>query len=554
MRTHLQLLPVVAALFPAAASGQQGTLIGTWPNPAHPTGNPADATRATLGKALFWDEQLSSDGTMSCGTCHILERGGADPRPGGAHPNGNTGSFGVIRQNGAGNYIWDPHFGVDRQVTPLNAPTVINSAFFEELFWDSRAKQSFTYEDGTLVPQMDRDATLESLSVQPPISAVEMGHDGVSWASIEDRLVSVTPLEYASNLTPELSALQSTTYHDHFFYAFGPAPVGEPVVSRERIAMALAQYMRTLVSDEAPIDAGLTALTADAQAGFELFNLVDPGGSGDAGSCASCHSAQTLDPPQLPVELDGNGHFVEANDLMFSMGVQFDIVNQALKVKTPSLRNLTLRGRMFHTGQFDDLEGSLSSHYFDPHVFLPHGFANAGSSGGGLTAAQEDQVRAFLAALTDRRVALNRPPFDRPTLRSEVVEFGSNLHGSGSTGVPGRPVMIANAPPKIGNDAFKLGVGNTLNGSVARLWMSPALGSEVHNGVHWEIDRTQKVQVGAVWASSPDPNDPGVGTLHIDIPDDPSLVGTTQYFQWHVADPSGSGGFATTQAARIDYF
>ncbi len=37
----------------------------------------AEAARV-LGKALFWDMQVGSDGVQSCGTCHF--RAGADPR------------------------------------------------------------------------------------------------------------------------------------------------------------------------------------------------------------------------------------------------------------------------------------------------------------------------------------------------------------------------------------------------------------------------------------------------------------------------------------------
>jgi cytochrome c peroxidase len=40
------------------------------PPPPTPAGNPTTPNKALLGKALFWDEQLSSSRTMACGTCH----------------------------------------------------------------------------------------------------------------------------------------------------------------------------------------------------------------------------------------------------------------------------------------------------------------------------------------------------------------------------------------------------------------------------------------------------------------------------------------------------
>ena len=47
--------------------------------------NPFSPEKALLGKALFWDEQLSSDNTMACGTCHRPAAGGSDT-PSAARP------------------------------------------------------------------------------------------------------------------------------------------------------------------------------------------------------------------------------------------------------------------------------------------------------------------------------------------------------------------------------------------------------------------------------------------------------------------------------------
>lgn len=39
------------------------------------------SSQAQLGRVLFWDKRLSSDGQTSCATCHLPEDGGADRRP-----------------------------------------------------------------------------------------------------------------------------------------------------------------------------------------------------------------------------------------------------------------------------------------------------------------------------------------------------------------------------------------------------------------------------------------------------------------------------------------
>src|SRR5688572_24113114 len=48
--------------------------------PPAPPGNAVTAAKAYLGKALFWDEQLSSTRTVACGTCHFATAGGSDAR------------------------------------------------------------------------------------------------------------------------------------------------------------------------------------------------------------------------------------------------------------------------------------------------------------------------------------------------------------------------------------------------------------------------------------------------------------------------------------------
>ena len=83
--------PIAASLFlalPALAAAQS---LG--PPPA-PSENPITEQKRVLGKALFWDEQLSSDETMDCGTCHMPGHGGSDPRAGG--PALNPGPDGVF--------------------------------------------------------------------------------------------------------------------------------------------------------------------------------------------------------------------------------------------------------------------------------------------------------------------------------------------------------------------------------------------------------------------------------------------------------------------------
>jgi cytochrome c peroxidase len=97
--------------------------------PAGAAREPAHGAKANLGKALFWDEQLSSSRTVACGTCHRAETGGSDPRsvsgagaatapgPDGVPGTADdvTGSPGVVLANADGSYAEAAVFGLSPQ-------------------------------------------------------------------------------------------------------------------------------------------------------------------------------------------------------------------------------------------------------------------------------------------------------------------------------------------------------------------------------------------------------------------------------------------------------
>jgi len=123
---------LVAGLYIACA-GTSAFAQGLPPVPFPPE-NQFSVEKSTLGKILFWDEQLSSDSPMSCGTCHITSAGGADPRV--AFNPGNDGipgtsddmftSFGVIASDANEDFVPDPVFGLERQATGRSAnPAVL---------------------------------------------------------------------------------------------------------------------------------------------------------------------------------------------------------------------------------------------------------------------------------------------------------------------------------------------------------------------------------------------------------------------------------------------
>jgi cytochrome c peroxidase len=217
MKQHVALLLATTLLFGTLAPAQVRE--GECENNPFPDRNPGPGTlkaipvptptdlsiyvndrkaAIALGKALFWDQQVGSDGIQACASCHF--RAGADPRsinqlaPGGL-TNSNTrvdlginsqlkdsdfpfhkvsdptnrkstvlrssqnvasshgvklGRFiGVNRGESAdiGTSLTDTVFNVagirTRRVEPRNTPTVINAAFNRRQLWDGRADNIF---------------------------------------------------------------------------------------------------------------------------------------------------------------------------------------------------------------------------------------------------------------------------------------------------------------------------------------------------------------------------------------------------------------------------
>lgn len=97
-----------------------------------PTQAPTWGPREELGRRLFHETRLSSDGTVSCASCHNLERGGVD---------GRRVSVGV---NGA--------------LGKVNAPTVFNAVFNVAQFWDGRAATLAEQAGGPIVNPVEMAA------------------------------------------------------------------------------------------------------------------------------------------------------------------------------------------------------------------------------------------------------------------------------------------------------------------------------------------------------------------------------------------------------------
>jgi len=107
------------------------------PISAIPQSIPVDKQKVSLGKELFFDTILSIDNTISCASCHNLDKGGDDDL---------KFSFGIKSQEG-----------------DINAPTVYNAVFNFRQFWNGSAKDLAQQAKGPIQNPIEMGNTFENL-------------------------------------------------------------------------------------------------------------------------------------------------------------------------------------------------------------------------------------------------------------------------------------------------------------------------------------------------------------------------------------------------------
>jgi len=206
--------------------------------------------------------------------------------------------------------------GFDGGHTRRRSIGLTNGRFYEsgKFFWDERAA---SLEEQVLLP------------IQDPI---EMGMD----------LTTLVGLIGAQDHYPDL-----------FTSAFGDSEV-----TSERIALALAQFVRSIISTTSPYDVGRAQVDSplddfpnfsnQENQGKRIFNI--PGN--DLPSCAACHQSEAFvgANPATNNGLDRRSN--EDLGVAESSGLETD----EGKFKTPSLRNVALRPPFMHDGRFRDLD------------------------------------------------------------------------------------------------------------------------------------------------------------------------------------------------------
>ena len=323
-------------------------------------GNTITNPKATLGRVLFYDKNLSIDNSISCGSCHKQQFAFSDT---------------AIASKGVAGGVTARH-----TMRLINARYAVETKFF----WDERA------------------ATLEIQTTKPIQDHAEMGFSGLSGRP---------------GIASLLTKLQAIGYYNELFkFVYGDINVTEA-----RMQECLAQFVRSIQSFDSKFDAGRAVVANDGQPfpnftaqenlGKQLFitpPVFDPAGnriSGGAG-CNGCHNA-----PEFDIDPNSGNNGIIAK---IPPGVGIDIT----VTRAPSLRDVTNglgieNGPLMHTANLATVQNAVG-HYntiniapgntnLDPKL-RPNGQGQKLN----LTGAEQSALVAFIKTLSGTNVYVDR--------------------------------------------------------------------------------------------------------------------------------------------------
>jgi cytochrome c peroxidase len=326
---------------------------------------------AELGRAIFFDPSLSSSGKLSCAGCH-------DPAHGYSPANDLPVQFGgpklatpgIRATPSLGYMVMTPPFSVGPESTsevepaqnpttiaalaPADAPAPVAGPLVASLTGQPKAASAAP----AMVPQGGffwdgRADTLEEQSVGPMLSPFEM--DNANTDAIYQKIVRAP-------------------YAPGFAQLFGPRVLSEEKLLLSEVAFAVARFefeepsFHPLTSKFDAYLRGEATLSAAEARGLKLFD--DP----KKGGCAACHLDKVGKDGQFPVFTDYQYEALapprnaaipaNADPDFFDLGIcaplrSDDYAKQSGNCglfKTPTLRNVALRGAFFHNGVFHSLE------------------------------------------------------------------------------------------------------------------------------------------------------------------------------------------------------
>ncbi|MHC4452205.1 MAG: cytochrome-c peroxidase [Planctomycetota bacterium] len=307
-----------------------------------------------LGRALFFDKELSGNRNISCATCH--------------HPAAGTGDALPVSIGEGGSGLAENRALDGGNLIPRNAPHVFNGGVsgVDSMFWDSRVRfdpasgQMQTPEPGLNGPT----PTLPEVAapLQSALAAQAMfpvtSHDEMRGQPGSNEVADAADnAEVWSRLMVRLSNFPE--YRTLFLAAF-PSVAQFDELTFGHAARAIAAFEREAwTALDTPFDRYLggeqSALSLPEKRGAVLY-------FGKA-RCSECHGGPLLTDlahHALATPQVGPGKNAAGEDLGLALETGDPADNY--KFRTPSLRNVALTGPWMHDGCFTSLEAAVRHH------------------------------------------------------------------------------------------------------------------------------------------------------------------------------------------------
>lgn len=223
---------------------------------------------------------------------------------------------------------------------------------------------------------------------------------------------ALTPIQDAVEMGMSLDLLTVKLRLAGFYGPLFQAAFGTPEITPQRISRALAQFVRSMSAYHSKFDQALATNPPDfsgftllEQQGLQLFFSPPPGAPpGPSLRCDVCHQTSALVAPGPR----NNGLDASSAADPGAGGGRF---------KSPSLRNVAVRGPYMHDGRFATLAEVVE--FYNSGVQPNPNLDPALRNGDGtprrldLTSQQKDALVAFLGTLTDQEL-LSHPRFSDP--------------------------------------------------------------------------------------------------------------------------------------------
>jgi len=342
-----------------------------------PANNPMTVEGVKLGRYLFYDGRLSGrddpDSLMTCATCHLqssaFDIGKNNPRFPSGHPYGLTG-----------------------------VPTPHHTLPLFNLIWNNEG-----YLWNGMISNDNPNLGIPSYGIPAEPQYNLKNIESLVWMGI------VAKHEMHGSIAKTENMIRSIDMYPPMF----KAAFGTEEINIDRISKAIAQFIRTIVSNNSKFDKvihGTASLTDSERQGWVLFTT-------EAGAdCFHCHGSSGN--PLMTTNLFyNNGKDTIFNDPRDRYGVTHDPRDHGA-YKATTLRNIELQGPYMHDGRFTTLdevidfysEGLVYSSYVHPlmhKVYPPYGH------GAALNPQQKADLKAFLLTLTDNTLLTN-PDYSNP--------------------------------------------------------------------------------------------------------------------------------------------